>query len=97
MPRLRLHGLIQRTPKSHRDEMTPAGLRIALFFSRTYARLLRLKLAEIMPVGPPGGSALRAAFDRLGKDSRVGQVPDVPDLPTSWLERLLPPAANASL
>src|SRR5512133_1833780 len=39
--RLRLHGLIQRIPKSHRYEVTPAGLRIALFFSRTYARLLR--------------------------------------------------------
>jgi hypothetical protein len=63
--RLRLHGLIQRIPKSHRYEVTAAGLRIALFFSRTYARLLRPKLAEIMPAGPPGNSALRAAFDRL--------------------------------
>jgi hypothetical protein len=63
--RLRLHGLIQRVPKSHQYEVTPTGLRIALFFSRTYARLLRPKLAEIMPVGPPGDSALRAAFDRL--------------------------------
>ena len=63
--RLRLHGLIQRIPKSHRYEVTAAGLRIALFFCRTYARLLRPKLAEIMPAGPPGDSALRAAFDRL--------------------------------
>jgi hypothetical protein len=63
--RLRLHGLIQRIPKSQRYEVTPAGLRIALFFSRTYARLLRPKLAEIMPAGPPGQSTLRAAFDRL--------------------------------
>ena len=63
--RLRLHGLIQRIPHSHRYEMTPTGLRIALFFTRTYARLLRPKLAEIMPAGPPGDSELRAAFDRL--------------------------------
>ena len=63
--RLRLHGLIQRIPKSHRYQVTPVGLRIALFFCRTYARLLRPKLAEIMPAGPPGDSALRAAFDRL--------------------------------
>ena len=63
--RLRLHGLIQRIPKSHRYEVTPAGLRTALFFSRTYARLLRPKLAQIMSVGPPGDSALRSAFDRL--------------------------------
>ena len=63
--RLRLHGLIQRIPKSHRYDVTPAGLRIALFFSRTYARLLRPKLAQIMPVGPPAASPLRTAFDRL--------------------------------
>ena len=63
--RLRLHGLIQRIPKSHRYDVTPAGLRIALFFSRTYARLFRPKLAQIMPAGPPGDSPLRAAFVRL--------------------------------
>ena len=63
--RLRLHGLLQRIPKSHRYEVTPTGLKIALFFSRTYARLLRPKLAEIMADGPPEGSALRQAFDRV--------------------------------
>jgi hypothetical protein len=40
-------------------------LRISLFFTRTYARLLRPKLAEIMSAGPPGDSTLRAAFDHL--------------------------------
>jgi predicted MarR family transcription regulator len=63
--RLRLHGIIRRIRNSHRYQVTPAGLRIALFFSRTYARLLRPKLAEIMTDGPPGDSTLRAAFDRL--------------------------------
>jgi hypothetical protein len=63
--RLRLHGFIQRVPKSHRYAVTAAGLRIALFFTRTYARLLRPKLAQIMPAGPPGDAALRDAFDRL--------------------------------
>ena len=62
---LRLHGLILRIPSRHRYEVTLAGLRIALFFSRTYAPLLRPKPAEIMPAGPPGDSTLRAAFDRL--------------------------------
>ena len=66
--RLRLHGLIQRIPKSHRYDLTPAGLRIAVFFTRTYARLLRPKLAEIMPAAPPGDSSLRAAFDRLQQE-----------------------------
>jgi hypothetical protein len=47
--RLRLHGIIERIPHSHRYQLTPGWLSIALFFSRTYARLLRPKLAEIMP------------------------------------------------
>ena len=51
--RLRLHGIIERIPHSHRYQLTPDGLRIALFFSRTYARLLRPKLAQIMPAAPP--------------------------------------------
>jgi hypothetical protein len=63
--RLRLHGIIERIPHSHRYQLTSDGLRIALFFSRTYARLLRPKLAEIMPQAPPIASALRTAFDRL--------------------------------
>src|SRR6202161_855445 len=66
--RLRLHGIIERMPHSHRYQLTPDGLRIALFFSRTYARLLRPKLAEIMPQAPPNASALRAAFDRLNSE-----------------------------
>ena len=63
--RLRLHGIIERIPHSHRYQLTADGLRIALFFSRTYAQLLRPKLAEIMPAAPPIPSALRTAFDRL--------------------------------
>src|SRR5215472_2844902 len=59
--RLRLHGIIERIPHSHRYRLTPDGLRIALFFSRTYARLLRPKLAAIMPLAPPPRSSLRIA------------------------------------
>jgi len=64
--RLRLHGLIERIPRSHRYQLTPQGLRVALFFSRTYTRLLRPKLAEIIPkIAPPVQTRLRTAFDRL--------------------------------
>jgi hypothetical protein len=63
--RLRLHGLIERIPRTHRYQLTPDGLRIALFFSRTYARLLRPKLAQILSKAPPVPTPLRAAFDRL--------------------------------
>ena len=63
--RLRLHGLIERIPHSHRYEPTTFGLRVALFFSRTYTRLLRPILADIAPTAPPGHSPIRAAFERL--------------------------------
>lgn len=63
--RLWLHGIIERIPHSHRYQLTPDGLRIALFFSRTHARLLRPKLAQIIPAALPVQSALRTAFDRL--------------------------------
>jgi hypothetical protein len=63
--RLRLHGIIERIPRSHRYQLTSEGLRISLFFSRTYARLLRPVLADIMPQAPPNKSPVRAAFDRL--------------------------------
>ena len=39
--RLRLHGLIERIPKSHRYRLTPAGLKVALFYSRTYQHVIR--------------------------------------------------------
>jgi hypothetical protein len=66
--RLRRHGIMERIPHSHRYPLTPDGLHIALFFSRTYARLLRPKLAEITPQAPPIASSLRAAFDRLNSE-----------------------------
>jgi hypothetical protein len=45
--------------------MEANGLRVALFFSRTYARLLRPTLAEIMAQAPPSATRIRTAFDRL--------------------------------
>jgi hypothetical protein len=63
--RLRLHGIIERIPRSHRYQLTPCGLRIALFFSRAYARLLRPTLAAIMPQAPPTSAPIRVAFERL--------------------------------
>jgi hypothetical protein len=65
--RLRLHRIIERIPHSHSYRITQQGLRVALFFSRSYTRLLRPKLAQIMPTAPPGDSPLRAAFDQLQK------------------------------
>jgi hypothetical protein len=66
--RLRLQGIMERIAGSHRYQLTLDGLGIALFFSPTYARLLRPKLAEIMPAAPPLSTTLRAAFDRLDRE-----------------------------
>jgi hypothetical protein len=47
--RLRLHGLIERVPKTHRYRVTDAGWRTMLFCTRCYHRVLRPGLAEIAP------------------------------------------------
>jgi len=39
--RLRLHGLIERLKGSHRYRLTPTGLKVALFYSRTYQHVIR--------------------------------------------------------
>src|SRR5204863_8613302 len=43
--RLRLHGVIERISRTHRYRLTTDGLRVALFFSRAYGRLLRPALS----------------------------------------------------
>jgi len=44
--RLRLHGLIERIPKTHRYRATAKGLRTAIFYTRLYNRALRTGLAS---------------------------------------------------
>jgi len=58
--RLRLHGLIERLPKTHRYRLTDEGLRTALFYTRVYSRILRPAMAPVMPAAPAGShQALR--------------------------------------
>lgn len=56
--RLRLHGIIERIANSHRYRLTREGLRIVLFFSRTYSRLIRPSLDKIIPLARGGGTRL---------------------------------------
>jgi hypothetical protein len=63
--RLRLHGLIERIPRTHRYRLTPAGLRVAIFFNRVYGRLLHPTFATLSPHAPPGSNAISAAFRHL--------------------------------
>ena len=62
--RLRLHALITRTPGTYRYHVTDHGFRIALFFSRTYAHLLRPGLTLLFQDHPPT-TTLRLRFDSL--------------------------------
>ncbi len=63
--RLRLHGLIERVPHTHRYRLTGFGLRVALFFTRTYDHLLRPGLGSVLPTLSPPAGPLRRAFDRI--------------------------------
>ena len=63
--RLRLHGLIERLPKTHRYRVTDQGWRKALFCTRTYNRVLRPGLAQVIPPTGAGDTCLRRAFDQL--------------------------------
>ena len=74
--RLRLHGLIVRQGGTHRYEVTDHGLRIALFFTRSYARVLRPGLSEVATDSQPDGPPLRRAFAQLERamDQYVAQA-----------------------
>jgi hypothetical protein len=63
--RLRLHGLIERIPGTHRYRVTREGGRTALFCTRTYNRILRPGLAQIIPEEALDDSDLRRAFDQF--------------------------------
>jgi hypothetical protein len=63
--RLRLHGLIERLPNSFRYRVTAFGFRVALFFTRTYNRLLRPSLAAALPELRAIATPLKRAFDTL--------------------------------
>ena len=63
--RLRLHGIIQRIPKTHRYSVTPFGLRVALFFTRAHARLYRPSITQFNSKAPPANSRLAQHFQKL--------------------------------
>lgn len=63
--RLRLHGMIERIPKTHRYRVTDFGLRAALYFTRVHARLYRPGVAQVLSNGPPLSHGLQRAFEKL--------------------------------
>ena len=47
--RLRLHGLIQRLPRTNTDQLTIEGIRVAVFYAKLQNRLLRALLEAHKP------------------------------------------------
>jgi hypothetical protein len=70
--RLRLHGLIERVPGTHRYTLTSFSLRVAFCWSKVYLRILRPGSAAI--VAPPDDlpHPLRDALRRL--DQAIQQL-----------------------
>jgi hypothetical protein len=55
--RLRLHGLIERIPRTHRYQLTPTGATAALFYVRFYQRVLRPAFSVTQPDNLPTAHA----------------------------------------
>lgn len=65
--RLRLHGLIERQAGTHRYQVTDRGLRVSLFFTRSYARLVRPALGQVMAVPLPDDTRLQRAIAEVDR------------------------------
>ena len=66
--RLRVHGLIERIPRSRRYRVTERGIRVALCYQRTYARVLRPALAAVLDDDPPRSSRLRRTVETFDRE-----------------------------
>jgi hypothetical protein len=66
--RLRLHGLIERLPRSNTYVLTPEGLRVAIFFTKLDRRLLHPLLEANAPPAPPEVRRALATIDRTITD-----------------------------
>ena len=70
--RLRLHGLIERIPFTRRYRVTDDGLRTALCYHRTYARVLRPAMSVVFDTPPRSASRLNRAVDSF--DSEIQRL-----------------------
>ena len=66
--RLRLHGLIQRLPRSNTYVLTPDGIRVAVFYSKLQNRLLHPLLEADKPPAPIDVRRALATLERAVTD-----------------------------
>ena len=76
--RLRTNGLIRRLPGRHAYLLTPAGVRVAVFYTKTYQRIVRPLLA----VDPPGAAAVGAV--RCPMDCSSIWATSMTRTPSAW-------------
>ena len=74
--RLRRKGLIRRIPRSQRYELTDEGRRIAVFFTKTYTRIVNPALAELDPTLPTDIAATLATRPQLARLRTRARRPD---------------------
>jgi hypothetical protein len=63
--RLRLHGLIERKRGTQRYQLTSLGLKTALFYSRTYQRVIRPGLSLLDSSAANANATLTRAFQQF--------------------------------
>jgi hypothetical protein len=71
--RLRLHGIIAKEAGTHRYQVTHEGMRICLFMSKVYQRVIRPGCSQLMNGCPKAqGRVITAAMNQL--DNAVDQM-----------------------
>jgi len=65
--RLRLHGLIERIPHSNRYRLTDHGLKIAMFYTRVYNRIVRPGLSIPDPTATQPRNPLHRHFNAMNQ------------------------------
>ena len=66
--RLRLHGLIERIPHSHRYQVTGKGIKVSLFYTKVYGRVLQSGLSQLFDgLDCKGERKMVSAFDNVEK------------------------------
>ena len=77
--RLRLHGVIEKIPRTHRYHLTPEGLRVCLFMVKVYQRLFINGLSQMCDdsyIEQPGsvaraGRQMDRAIEKLIKEAQL--------------------------
>jgi len=73
--RLRAHGLIERIPRTHRYQVTPAGLTTAMLLARVHDRILQAGIATLRSATPAplrhADRTYQAAIDNLTRTAGI--------------------------